>query len=263
VRNVGLCQSLAVLCDATSDINISVVKSLLISVFLTYMTAQNQQKIYAYTQHVATVRVLEELCNQKIVVLSQNRSRDPIEDILEQIPVGEYATLYAVLPIDKVVELLQKAPWLRIRLLQLDGSVVEKITGKPYDPKTEYGADVIKVALRVVEIVGGFVRYMSFRELIDEIIKKRYRRIAVFNDSMREGIGLALQRLGINIELVKTCNGDIDCVEINPPGYRSGYRISFPGTVGRLTPEQIAEMLFSGARIYYVEVVAEIVPPCS
>jgi hypothetical protein len=31
---------------------------------------------------------------------------------------------------------------------------------------------------------------------------------------------------------------------------------------GRLTPEQIAEMLFSGARIYHVEVVAEVVPLC-
>jgi hypothetical protein len=43
---------------------------------------------------------------------------------------------------------------------------------------------------------------------------------------------------------------------------QSGYRISFSGTVGRLTAEQIAEALFSGARIYHVEVVAEVVPLC-
>ncbi len=62
------------------------------------------------------------------------------------------------------------------------------------------------------------------------------------------------------MELVKTC-GD-SCVEVNPLGFQSGYRVSFPGTAGRLTPEQIAEMLFSGARIYHVEVVAEVVPLC-
>jgi len=49
---------------------------------------------------------------------------------------------------------------------------------------------------------------------------------------------------------------------VNPLGFKSGYRVSFPGTAGRLTPEQIAEALFSGARIYHVEVVAEVVPLC-
>jgi hypothetical protein len=61
------------------------------------------------------------------------------------------------------------------------------------------------------------------------------------------------------VELVKTC--DDSCVEVNPLGVKSGYRFSLPGTAGRLTAEQIAEMLFSGARIYHV-VVAEVVPLC-
>jgi hypothetical protein len=56
------------------------------------------------------------------------------------------------------------------------------------------------------------------------------------------------------------CGGG--CVEVNPLGFQSRYRVSFPGTAGRLTPEQIAEMLFSGARIYHVELVAEVVPLC-
>jgi hypothetical protein len=82
----------------------------------------------------------------------------------------------------------------------------------------------------------------------------------LFNETLFLGTAVALQRIGVDVELVKTC--DDNCVEVNPLGFQSGYRISFPGTVGRLTAEQIAEMLFSGARIYYVEVVAEVVPLC-
>ncbi|MFZ8809762.1 MAG: hypothetical protein ACO2PN_16870 [Pyrobaculum sp.] len=63
------------------------------------------------------------------------------------------------------------------------------------------------------------------------------------------------------MELVKTCNSN-NCVQVNPLGFKSGNRISFPGTVGRLTAEQIAEMLFSGAKIYHVELTAEVVPLC-
>jgi hypothetical protein len=82
----------------------------------------------------------------------------------------------------------------------------------------------------------------------------------VFNETLFLGTAVALQRIGVDVELVTTC--DDGCVEVNPLGFQSGYRISFPGTAGRLTAEQIAEMLFSGARIYYVEVVAEVVPLC-
>ena len=63
------------------------------------------------------------------------------------------------------------------------------------------------------------------------------------------------------MELVKTCSDD-GCVEVNSLGFKSGYRVSFPGTAGRLTSEQIAEMLFSGAMIYNVEIGAEVVPLC-
>ncbi len=82
--------------------------------------------------------------------------------------------------------------------------------------------------------------------------------MGVFNDAMREGIRLAMNRLGCeDIELVKTCNSD-DCVEINPLGFKSGYRVSFPGTAGKLTPEQMADLIARNeTRIYYAEVVAE------
>ncbi len=82
----------------------------------------------------------------------------------------------------------------------------------------------------------------------------------VFDGTLFLGTAVALQRIGVDVELVKTC--DDNCVEVNPLGFQSGYRISFPGTAGRLTAEQIAEMLLSGAaRIYHV-VVAELVPLC-
>jgi hypothetical protein len=49
---------------------------------------------------------------------------------------------------------------------------------------------------------------------------------------------------------------------VNPLGFQSGYRISFPGMAGRLTPEQIAEAPFSGARICHVDLIAEVLPLC-
>jgi len=84
----------------------------------------------------------------------------------------------------------------------------------------------------------------------------------VFDGTPFLGTAVALQRIGVaDVGLVKTC-GDDGCVEVNPLGFKSGYRISFPGTAVRLTAEQIAEMLFSGARIYHVELTAEDVPLC-
>jgi hypothetical protein len=210
-----------------------------------------------------TVRAIERTCGLNIVRLTQNRNIDPVEDILSQLPPSVTSTLYAVLPIDKAIELKQRAPHIKLLLLQLDGAVVEKLTGKPYDPKTEYNDDVIRAALKVIEVKSGTIEYMSFTEMVSEIVKK-VKKIAIFNDNMREGFRIALQRIGFdNIELVKTCS-DNNCIEINPMGYKSGYRISFPGTAGKLTPEQIADMLITGtARLYYAEVNAETVSLCA
>ena len=223
-------------------------------------------QIYAYTQHTQTIRVIEEACNQKVVILQQDRTRDPVEDVLRQLPpeaLTRGATLYVVLPIDKLLELKTKAPQLSVRLLQLDSAIVEKITGRPYDPKSEYPPDVIKQALRVVEIKGGTVRYTCLEDMIDDVARRGIKKVSVFNDTLREGLKLALQRIGVNIELVKTCDNSSDCIEVNPPGYKSGYRISFPGTAGKLTPEQMAEMLLRGeARMYYAEIEAQEVPLC-
>jgi len=227
------------------------------------MDKPNETPIYVYTQHPQTIEVIKEACGNRVVVLSQNRSRDPIDDLLAQIPTNDLATLYAVLPIDRIAELRQRAPLLKIILLQLDGTIIERMTGRPYDPKSEYPESVVRAALKVIKINDINVRYFkSFREMVDEMLEKS-RRIAIFNDATRIGCGIALNRLGIeNVELVKTCV-DSDCVEVNPLGVKSGYRISFASS-NKLTPEQIAEALLTGnmARFYYVDVKAEIVPLC-
>jgi hypothetical protein len=52
----------------------------------------------------------------------------------------------------------------------------------------------------------------------------------VFNGTLFLGTAVALHRIGVDVELVKTC-GD-GCVEVNPLGFKSDYRVSFPSTVG-------------------------------
>jgi hypothetical protein len=53
----------------------------------------------------------------------------------------------------------------------------------------------------------------------------------VFDETLFLGTAVALQRIEVDVELVKTCGYD-GCVEVNPLGFKSGYRISFPGTAG-------------------------------
>jgi len=213
--------------------------------------------IYAYTQHENTIRIIESTCNVAITRLRQDRSRDVVEDVLSQLPPNEPAILYAVMPLDRAVQLVQQAPWVRLRLLQLDGKVVESLTGRPYDPKTQYDDEVVRKALRVYEVKGGKIRYLAVDEFIRELAGKR---VAVFNDAVRQAIGILAGETPI--ELVKTCE-DSSCVEVNPLGFKSGYRISFSGTVGRLSPEQMAEVIRGGqARIYYLEVDAREAPLC-
>jgi len=212
-----------------------------------------QIPVYAYTQHTQTIRTIEQLCGVSIKLLTQDRSRDPVEDILSQIQTHN-AVLYAVLPIDKAIELRQRAPEIRLLLLQLDARLVEQLIGQPYNPKAEYPLEIVKQALKTFEVKGGEVKTLSLEESQTML---RGKTVAVFNDTMRQ----ALQQL-IDANFVKTCNGG-ECVEINPPGNRAGIRISFPGTVGQLDANQMAELIKSGkARIYYAEIEAVEVPPC-
>jgi hypothetical protein len=209
--------------------------------------------VFAYTQHESSIQLIEAACGYSVARLSQDRSRDPVEDIMHQLPPAAAergAVLYGVLPPDKAVELKNKMPKLRLMLLQLDGAVVERITKRPYDPKQEYPKEVLQQALKAVEVRGGNIKYLTFDELRQSLNGKT---VAVFNDVLRE----ALQRL-IQANFVKTCGGVGGCVEVNPLGAKIGYRISFPGTTGRLSAEQMAEVIRRNeARIYYLEIDAE------
>jgi len=170
----------------------------------------------------------------------------PITVIEGYVPI----ILYAVLPVDKAIELKQRAPWLKLRLLQLDGKIVEKLTARPYDPKSEYPIEVLQQALKIFEVKGGKIRYYSVNDFLRELDGKR---VAVFNDTLREALHVLVANAKVSVELVKTCNSE--CVEINPLGIKSGIRISFPGTAGKLTAEQMAEMIVRGeTRVYYAEV---------
>ena len=164
--------------------------------------------------------------------------------------------LYTVLPVDKAIELKTKAPWLKVRLMQIDVKTVERLTGQPfrgnYDPKkAEYPREVITQAVKIYEIKGGNVRYV--RGVADLLRELSGKKVAVFDDTIREVFRIILNN---KVELVETCGGD-DCVEVNPPGYKSGYWISFPSINEKLTPEQIAEMIKRcEARIYFTEMAA-------
>jgi hypothetical protein len=186
-------------------------------------------------------------------MLSQDRSKDPVEDMLTQIPERN-AILYAVLPIDKAIELRQRVPDMKLLFLQLDAKRVEEITGQSYNPKTEYPSEVIRQALKTFEVRSGHIKMLSLEELRSMLQGKT---VAVFNDTLRQ----ALQQL-IDANFTKSCNSG-ECIEINPPGNRFGVRVSFPDTVGRLDVQQMIEMIQNGtARIYYAEIDATEVPPC-
>jgi hypothetical protein len=222
---------------------------------------------YAYTQHVATVKALEMRCGFEIEVLRQDRSKDPVEDIAMQLATvlasGQQVVLYAVLPPDKAVELKQRYPQVHLILMQLDGKVIEKLTGQPYDPKREYPTEVVMQALKLVELEGGSVRYVStLANMIREVKESGIKKVAIFNDIMREAIKKYAEMCGVSgIEFMKTCGGAEKCVEVNPPGAKSGWRVSLPGTAGRLTAEQMVEMFRSRqARVYYIEILAKEVP---
>jgi hypothetical protein len=214
----------------------------------------NPKQVYAYTQHAVTIKALEKLCNVNIKLLTQDRSRDPIDDILSQIPVHN-AVLYAVLPIDKAIEFRKRAPGIRLVLMQLDAKIVERLSGQPYNPKMEYPLEIIMQALKTFEVKDGNIKTMNFDELRNMLHKKT---VAVFNDTMRQALAMLMP----NTTFVKTCD-NADCIEINPLGNKSGLRISFPGSVGQLNAQQMAELISSGkARIYYAEVEVIEVHPC-
>jgi hypothetical protein len=201
--------------------------------------------IYIYTQHAATVRIIQSVIPDA-VVLRQDRSRRAYEDIMAQAPSG--SVIIGVMPMDDVVALVERG--YRIILTRLDGKVVEQITGRPYNPKEDYGEDVIRQALRFAVTRLTSIRYVDIQELLC-FIKERGGAAVVYNDTMRQALQLLAQEMGYSIEFRKEGEG----VQVNPLTFRgTAVFISFPGAVGRLSTEEMAKMIKMGeARIYTVE----------
>ncbi len=214
------------------------------------------ETVYVYIWYNALlVRFLQlialhlEACG-RVVMLPHDQSRS-IDDMLKW--VGGTVRLYTDMPLDKAVELKQRMPHITLRLLDIDERRIEEVARKPYNPEADYHFLEVLASLKSIELTTGSVRYMTFSEMIRELSERGFKRVGVYNDVVRKGFRLALNGLGAELELVKICDGYDVCVQINPP-LRSGYHINFPVATWKSTPEQISEMLFSDARIYYAEI---------
>ncbi|PMP97842.1 MAG: hypothetical protein C0167_00095 [Nitrososphaera sp.] len=201
--------------------------------------------IYIYTQHAATARIIQSIIPDA-VVLRQDRSRRAYEDIMAQAPSG--SVVIGVLPTDDVIMLIQQG--YRVILTRLDGKVVEQITGRPYNPKEDYGEDVIRKALRFAAPRLTSIRYVDAQELL-RFIKERGGAAVVFNDVMRAALEALSKEMGYDVKFVKEGSG----IQINPLSFSgAAVFISLPGTTGRLGVEEMAQAVKSGqARIYIIK----------
>ena len=194
--------------------------------------------------------------------LGQDRSVEMVEDVMrrlkEMVPPqsGAKYALIAVGPMDKTAELASRLeterPDIILVLAQIDGGKYERLTGKPYNPKEEISdVELLRQVLRLYVVVKGEVHYYSsVAEMLREIASK-YKKAAVFNDTMRQSLQLYARELGIDIEFVKMCD-DTNCAQINALGGAPSYRISFPPTAGRLTAEEMIQLYKQGqVRAYW------------
>jgi len=204
--------------------------------------------------------------------LGQDRTVDMVEDVMKRLPPpsGQKHALIAVGPPDKIAELssrLQKErPDIILVVAQVHGRAYEQLTGRPYNPKENIEPDVLRKVLRLYVVTKGEVRhYNSVADMLQELDGKK---VAVFNDVMRQSLETYAKELGYNIVFLKTCDG-ADCVQINALGDQPSYRISFPPTVGRLTAEEMVQHYKQGtARAYWselqtVDITAQALPPAS
>jgi hypothetical protein len=209
--------------------------------------AQTKAPIYVYTQHQATVRIIRSVV--PAVVLKQDRSRRAYEDVMAQAPPG--SIVIGVMPIDDAVALIQHG--YKVILVRLDGKTVEQLTGRPYDPKSDYPDDIIKQALQLAVLkVTSPPKYIDARELFC-LISERGNTAIVFNDTMRQALQLLAQEMGyMDLAFKKEGEGG---VQINPLVFHGvAAFISFPGTTGKLSAEEMARLIKLGeARIYVVE----------
>ena len=212
-----------------------------------HAAASPKAPIYIYTQHAATVRVVQSIIPDA-VVLRQDRSRRAYEDIMAQAPSG--SIIIGVMPMDDAITLMSHG--YKVILTRLDGKVIEKLTDKPYDPKSEYPDDIVRQALQFAVLrVTAPPKYIDARELFC-LISERGNTAIVFNDVMRQALETLAREMGYTDIIFKK---EGEGVQINPLTFRGvAAFISFPGTAGRLTAEDMARMIKqSEARIYVVE----------
>ncbi|MGC9051863.1 hypothetical protein, partial [Pyrobaculum sp.] len=93
-------------------------------------------------------------------------------------------------------------------------------------------------------------KYIDARELFC-IISERGGTAVVFNDTMRQALEMLAREMNVDIKFVKEGEG----VQVNPLTFRgTAAFISFPGTAGKLSAEEMARLIkLEGARIYVVE----------
>jgi len=190
--------------------------------------------------------------------LGQDRSIDMTQDVISRLQPLSGATyaLIAVGPPDKLAELAAKLdarrPDVILVVAQVDGQKYERLTKRPYNPKEEItDVELLRQVLKLYVVTRGEVHYYSSVEEMLREISKKYKKVAVFNDVMRQSLEMYARELGIDIEFVKTCDG-ADCVEINALGGKPSYRISFPPTTGKLTAEEMVQLYKQGqARAYW------------
>jgi len=202
--------------------------------------------IYIYTQHTTTIRIIQSII-PNVTVLQQDRNKRAYEDVAAQAPSG--SVVIGVLPTDDVIMLIQQG--YRVILTRLDGKAVEQITGRPYNPKEDYGEDVIRRALRFAVPRLTSIRYVDAQELL-RFIKESGGAAVVFNDVMRAALESIAKEMGYDvIKFVKEGSG----IQINPLSFSgAAIFISLPGTTGRLGVEEMAQAVKSGqARIYIIE----------
>lgn len=213
----------------------------------------NQTPIIIYTNHQSTIQILKSVIPNAEVVIP-NRSVSPVEEISSRYQPG--VAVIGVMPLDAAVELHYRG--YKIFLTRLDGSVIERLTNKPYDPKIDYPQEVVKEALVIQKIVKAEIRYMSLDEFLNEINGKT---VVVFNDDMRKALQILARERGIEARFIKEGQGDTR-VGLPPTMAKGeGYQISFPSTAGRLTANEMAEMIkYNKARIYWVSIDSEIIP---
>jgi hypothetical protein len=200
--------------------------------------------VYIYTQHKTTIEVIKEIV-PNAAVLEQDRSVRAAEDVAKKAPPG--SVVIGVMPMDDAAELGKRG--YTVIMPSLDGKIVEKLTGKPYNPKEEYPADVVRQALKYRVVSVQSMEYIDVRQLFEKIAKAGGTAV-IFNDDMRAALQSLAQEMGYSVSLVKSGQG----YQINPLEFSGEAAfISFPGTAGRLTPDQMKEALKSGqARVYVV-----------